>query len=252
MVDVIALKKMPEYGQPVVMGAPAGVAAPPPLSTNASSFQASGVTQFPPVTGTPQPGVSGFQNSGFGGALGNDEPLGYSNQRGPVASNGYGSLSGAGNEHSNFMTVRRIPDNYPVGTGTMLTVMRWLFFGMHALTLLAYLFSFCIPNFDFSQFMTALFFMFLSCLFMLCALDLGIMRIFLDTNPILANRWASIAFGIFFILAYPYPSNVINGDIMRTVGAVLMLVNVVINLFLLIYGIVGIFACNTNRGGARI
>ncbi|TNJ26517.1 hypothetical protein GMRT_10492 [Giardia muris] len=243
---------MPEYGQPVVMGAPAGVAAPPPLSTNASSFQGSGVAHYPQATGTPQPGVSGFQNSGFGGALGNDEPLGYSNQRGPVASHGYGSMNGGGNEHSNFMTVRRIPDNYPVGAGTMVTVMRWLFFGMHALTLIAYFLSFCISAFDFSQFVTALFFMFLSCLFMLCALDLGIMRIFLDTNPILANRWASIAFGIFFILAYPYPPGVTGGFITRVIGGVLMLINVALNLFLLIYGLIGLFACNTNKSGARI
>ncbi|ESU35144.1 hypothetical protein GL50803_0015011 [Giardia duodenalis] len=221
--------------QTMGMGAPAGMVAPGPIASGN------------PYAPAQQPG---WQTSEPGNAIGssgmnldNSAVNNFRASQPPVP-----DRDNLGNDDDEYAKARlpvRIPDTYPVSKGTWATVLKCVFSITHFLTCLAFILSifYKINNggFEFYWLMCSLFFGFITILFGLCHLDLAIMRKFLDTNPLLLNKWASLVVLSFLCLAYPY--NLSSEHMPRFVGSIIMFLVVCVTTVLILYGVIGLFLC---------
>lgn len=221
--------------QTVGMGAPAGMAAPGPIATSnpyASAQQ--------PAWQTPE---SAHNVGGSGMNLDNSAVNNFRASQPPVPDRG--ELGNDDDEYAKAGLAVRVPDTYPVHRGTWGTALKCVFSVTHFLTCLAFILSIFYEieanGFQFYWLMCSLFFGFLTILFGLCHLDLAFMKKFLNTNPLLLNKWASLVVLSFLCFAYPYELD--PAHMPRFIGSIIMFIVVCVTITLLLYGIIGLFVC---------
>ena len=221
--------------QTMGMGAPAGMAAPGPI-TAGNPYAPAQQPAWQAAEPTHNVGNSGMNLDGS--AVNN-----FRASQAPVPDRG-----NLGNDDDDYAKVQlsiRIADTYPVNKGAWATILKCVFSVTHFLTCLAFILSifYKINNggFQFYWLMCSLFFAFITVLFGLCHLDLAIMKKFLDTNPLLLNKWASLVVLSFLCFAYPYELD--TAHMPRFIGSIIMFIVVCVTDALIIYGVIGLFAC---------
>lgn len=225
----------PNMPQAVSMGAPAGMAAPGPIATS---------NPYAPAQQPAWQASEPVHNIGSSGVnLDNSAVNNFKTSQAPVPDRG--NLGNDDDEYAKAHLAIRVSDTYPVHRGTWGTVLKCIFSVTHFLTCLAFILSifyqFDQNGFQFYWLMCSLFFGFLTILFGLCHLDLEIMRKFLNTNPLLLNKWASLVVLSFLCFAYPYELD--SSHVSRFIGSIIMFIIVCVTATLLLYGIIGLFVC---------